>query len=111
MQYLVTTEASTDLGLLPPQQMAQLLEQVITPSIEAVIKLEKERKILAGGVPVGSRSGVLIVEAASNDELDRLLLSLPLWGLYKFNVTPLESFQDRLAQQGPMLERLKAASQ
>ncbi len=111
MQYLVTTEASTDLGLLPPQQMAQMLEQVITPSIEAIVKLEKEKKILAGGIPVGSRSGVLIVEAASNDELDRLLLSLPLWGLYNFNVTPLESFQSRLAQQGPMLERLKAASQ
>ncbi len=111
MQYLVTTEASTDLGLLPPQQMAQLLEQVITPSIEAIVKLEKEKKILAGGIPVGSRTGVFIVEAASHDELDQLLLSLPLWGLYNFNVTPLESFQARLAQQGPMLERLKAASQ
>ncbi len=111
MQYLVTVEPSTDLGLLPPQQMAQLLEQVITPSIEAMVKLEAEKKILAGGVPVGSRTGVLIVEAASNDELDRLLVNLPLWGLYKINVTPLESFQDRLAQQGPMLEQLKAASQ
>ncbi len=110
MRYLVIAEASTDLGLLPPQQMAKMLEQVITPSIEAIVKLEAEKKILAGGVPVGSRSGVLIVEAASNDELDRLLLSLPLWGLYKFNVTPLESFRDRLAQQGPMLERLRAAS-
>lgn len=55
-------EASTDLGLLPPQQMAQLLEQVITPSVEAVVKLEAEKKILAGGVVVGDRGGVLIVE-------------------------------------------------
>lgn len=38
MKYLVSME-SIETGLLPPQQMAGLIEQQILPSIEAVVKL------------------------------------------------------------------------
>lgn len=110
MRYLVTME-SLETGLLPPQQNAQIIEQLIIPGIEAVVKLEKERKILAGGVSVGTRSGVVIIEAASNEELGQLLLSLPFWGIMKVEVTPLESFESRIELTRKMVEQLKAASQ
>ncbi len=108
MRYLVTLE-SVETGLLPPQQQAQLVEQMIIPSLDACAKLEAEKKILAGGTFVGARAGVVIVEAASNEELSQLLHSLPFWPLMKVNVSPLQSFQDQAALTRQVLERLKAA--
>ena len=110
MRYLVTGEQSIEIGLLPPQQMAQLLEWVILPTVEVAVKLEADKKIAAGGLFAGGRNGVMIVEAASHEELEQLLMSLPAWGLFKWNVTPLVSFKDRLAQTRRLLEQLKAAA-
>lgn len=110
MKYFVRME-SIEAGLLPPQQMAQLLEQRIIPSIEACAKLESEKKILAGGGISGARAGVAIIEAESNKELSRILQSLPFWGLMKVEVTPLEDFKDTAALARQNLEQLKAAAQ
>lgn len=107
MQYLVTMEA-LETGLLPPQQIAQIIENQIVPSLEACEKLCKEKKILAGGVSVGRRAGVAIFEAESNEELSGLLQSLPFWGMMKINVEPLESFESRASQTRQMVKRLKA---
>jgi hypothetical protein len=41
------------------------------PHFEYVIRLKTEGKILAGGLPVGDREFVFIIEAPSNDEADR----------------------------------------
>ncbi len=108
MLYLVTME-SLETGLLPPQQNAQIIERAIIPGLEAITKLEAEKKVLAGGVFVGARRGVIIVEAASNEELGELLQSLPFWGVMKIDVTPLESMEYRLSLTRKSLERLKAA--
>lgn len=107
MQYLVTME-SLETGLLPPQQVAQIIENQIVPSLEACDKLCKEKKILAGGVHSGKRAGTVIVEVKSNEELNRLLGSLPFWGMMKVDVTPIVSFKEQAAQARQMLERLKA---
>jgi muconolactone delta-isomerase len=109
MKYLVTMEL---IGIPPaasPQEMVRWLEQTIIPSEEAMMKLEAERKILAGGDLSGRRGWALIVEAASNEELSRLLMSIPEWPFLKVDVTPLESFGGRQAQHRQMLEGLKAA--
>ena len=108
MLYLVTME-SLETGLLPLQQNAQIIERAIIPGLEAVTKLEAEKKILAGGVFVGARSGVVIIEAASNEELGELLQSLPFRGVMKIDVTPLESMEYRLSLARKNLEQLKAA--
>ena len=108
MLYLVAIE-TMELGVFPPQQGAQIIERQAIPGLEAVVKMEKEKKILAGGVPVGERRGVFIIEAASNEELGELLLSLPQWGIAKVDVTPLESYESRLRLTRKSLEQLKAA--
>jgi hypothetical protein len=107
MQYLVVSEPN-EMGVLPPQQMAQLLEQMILPSLEVAVKKEAERKILAGGVFSGGRRGAFILEAASNEEAGDLLTSLPFWGLFNWTVTPLESYKHRIEVVRGMLKRLKA---
>ena len=108
MLYLVTME-TIERGALPPQQMAQLAEELIIPGMEALAKLAAEKKILAGGAFAGASSGVLIIEAASNEELGRLLKGLPFWGLMNIDVTPLQSFEEETAQVRQLVQHLKAA--
>jgi hypothetical protein len=50
--------------LLPPQQLAQMIEQSVLPGFEALEKLKAEKKVLAGGVVVGARTLAFIVDAA-----------------------------------------------
>jgi len=109
MKYLVTMELTGTPPAASPQELVQWLEQMIVPSEEAVIKLEAEGKILAGGDLSGRRGWAFIVEAASNEELSRLLNRIPEWPLLKVDVTPLESSEKRLAQVRQELEHLKAA--
>lgn len=109
MRYLVTMEpVETAIPRGVPQEFARYGEQVILPSEEACAKLEAERKILAGGVVAGGRGAAFIVEAASNEELSRRLMSLPWWGFMQVGVTRLESFEERATQVRQMVERLKA---
>ncbi len=109
MKYLVSME-SIETGLLPFQQMAGLIEQTILPGLETVQKLEKEKKVLGGGVLAGKRKGVVIIEAASNEELDQILTSLPFWGLMKVEVSPLMTFSQAIVRTRESLKQIKEAA-
>ena len=104
MKYLVT--ASDGPGFESPEEALVVLENIL-PTFDALTKLEKARKIVAGGLPVGDRAFVFIAEAASNEELDRLLRSIPAWGVLEWHVTPLQSFAGRANQEREEVKRLK----
>jgi hypothetical protein len=55
----------------------------------------------------GGRAGAFILEAASNPEVTQTLMQLPMWGVVKWEVTPLESFRERHAAEKQSIERLK----
>ena len=93
MQYLVDTTEGP--GFSSSSEAVSVLETSIIPSFDLLVKMQTDKKILAGGVPVGSRSFVFIIAAASNDEADRILRSLPFWGVLHCKVTPLQSFGGR----------------
>ena len=59
------------------------------------------------GVRVGERALVLIFEAQSNEELDSILQRLPLWGLAKWKVTPLETLEGRTGRDRQFIEQLE----
>jgi hypothetical protein len=105
MKYLVI--ASEGPGFASPEEVVAVLEKQILPSFDALLKLESEKTILAGGLPVGDRAFVFIIEAASNEELDQLLRSIPAWGVLKWKVTPLQSFSGRAAQEREVVKQLK----
>jgi hypothetical protein len=107
MKYLVNVEAIESGAIMNPQDVIQNLERVIVPSVKMMIDWEKNKKILAGGVFVGAKEGVAVIEADSHDECGRMLQSLPFWPQYRWKVTPLENFDDRLKQIDEMLGRLK----
>ena len=105
--YLVKGEYVDPGPLLPPDQLTGLLENLIFPSFEAMMKLEKEKKILAGGLLAGKRAVAFILEAKSNEEASQLVHDLPFWGILKWEVTPLERFDFRLKEDKKFLEELK----
>ena len=73
-------------------------------------KLEAEKKILAGGLPVGDRAFVFMVEAASNDEVDQLLQNIPMWGSLDWEVTPLQTFAGRADMERAAIKAVRKAS-
>jgi len=93
MRYLVI--GSDGPGFSSADEAAHLLNNIILPSFEQLKKWEADKKILAGGLPVGDRSFVFIIEASSNEELDQLLRGLPMWGVLTWKVSPLTSFAAR----------------
>ncbi|HZF40534.1 MAG TPA: muconolactone Delta-isomerase family protein [Blastocatellia bacterium] len=113
MQHLVEMKLANygrQAGPPNPQDGISFIERFIFPSLELLKKLEAEKKVLAGGPVAGSIALAFIVSAESIQELDELLESLPVWPLMQTTVTPLTSYDGRMAAVRPRLERLKAMS-
>jgi hypothetical protein len=106
MQYLVEGAR----GPLPPspEQAIALLEGTVIPHFEYMIRLRAEGKILAGGIPVGDRAFICIIEAGSNEEADRIVRDMPAWGLLEWKVTPLQSVEARAEMERKAVHALKS---
>lgn len=111
MQFLVTMEYVEPGPLFAPQQLGQMVADMILPSFELLANLQAEGKIVAGGVLVGTRTASFVVEAAHHDELDQLLEGMPWWGVMKTTVAPLQAFAQRAANDRALLARINAAAQ
>lgn len=117
MLYLVQFEYVEPGPLYSPTQVTNMVENAIGPSLEAVTGLEKAGTIKAAGVVAGSKGSAMIVDVADHDELSNVLQSLPFWSIMKVNVTPLQSFAERSAQEkravaflkSPQAEKLRSA--
>ncbi|RMD97568.1 MAG: hypothetical protein D6814_09230 [Calditrichaeota bacterium] len=94
-------------GFATPKEAIMVLEKGILPTFEALLKLKKEKKIVAAGLPLGDRAIIFVMQAASNSEVDKTLRSLPAWSALKWKVTALESLSGRMAQERAILEQLK----
>lgn len=105
MKYLVMgTEGPTFYG---SEDTVDLLEQIVIPTFEVLKELEDDGTIV-GGIPVGDRAIAFIAEAESNDDLDRMIRSLPVWPLMDWEVTPLQDVEARAAIEQEILKNLKS---
>lgn len=105
MQYLVI--GSEGPGFASPKETLEVLEKGILPTFDALLKLEADKKILAGGLHVADRGFVFILEASSNDEADQILRDIPAWGVLKWKVAPLQSFEGRANKERSIVKALK----
>ena len=90
-----------------PQEGAVFIEQFILPTLELCKKLEAEKKIVAGGPLSGAIALSIIVSAESEQELDKVISSLPVWPLMETTVTPLSTFDVRMQMVRTRLQQLK----
>ena len=106
MRFLVTIDGS-DIGAgMPPERLAQLIEQMVVPSLEQLAQWEQEGRIHGGGY-TAARGGVFMIDADSSEEVDQLLTSLPYWGLVKIDVKPLIPTSALLERARVMSQRLQ----
>ena len=56
---------------------------------------------------MGDRAFVFILEASSNEEADQILREIPAWGVLKWEVKPLQSFEGRAKKERSVLAELK----
>jgi hypothetical protein len=106
MRYMVHTAEGPK--FTSSQEMVNALESTVLPSLDTLVNLEADGTIVGGGVPVGDRALAFIIEADSNDHLDRLLHDLPIWGMLKWSVIPLEPFEARAEQEREFVEATKS---
>ena len=104
--FLVTTGDGP--GFAGPDEAAKVLEKGILPTFDRLLDLQAKKKIVAGGLPAGSRTLYLMIEADSHDEVDRMLRDIPAWGVFTWTVEPLQSLQGRAEMEREILKALKS---
>ncbi|RJQ13584.1 MAG: hypothetical protein C4560_13925 [Nitrospiraceae bacterium] len=107
MKYLISGSGGP--GFASPDEALRILENIVLPGFDALIDLQKKGKILAGGLPVGDRAFTFIMEADSNNEVDRVLRKIPLWGLLDWEVVALQTVEERAALEREIVKQLKGA--
>ncbi len=93
-QYMVTMDITRADPLLPMEHLVGIIREAVLPSVERLIELKAQRKVITGGYPVGQRAIVFIIETDSEEELYEILEDLPLSKVAEARVTPLQSFEE-----------------
>ena len=107
MLYFVRMESQEATDPRDPKELMNRIEKSVFPSLETLQKLEKDRKILGGGVIAGRRAICCVVEANSNEEVAQIFHDLPIWGFCRTEIHPLETFEGRLNLDRKSLSKIK----
>jgi Muconolactone delta-isomerase len=66
---------------LPVGRLARIVREAILPSVEALVPLQAQGRLVTGGYLVGQRTIVFVFEADSEEEVRGVLEELPLSGV------------------------------
>ena len=108
MEFLVLMKLTEDGMGETADENKNILEKLIIPSIEDLLKMEKEG-IVRGGFFEGQRTAAFIFSVSSGEELDDMLSALPCSAVFGIESMPLESLADALTRDRRILEDLKKA--
>jgi muconolactone delta-isomerase len=86
---------SLEIELLSPQMMSAVLKQQ-----EHAKKLQAEGKLIHRYHVVGRHGGAWIYDVSSNEELDRLLATSPVFNYTRYEVYPLAEMQENASVVG-----------
>ena len=93
-QYMVTMHINKADPLLPIAQLVGVVREAVLPSVERLMVLKAQGKVVTGGYPIGQKAIVFIIETDSEEELHEILEGLPLSEVAEARVTPLQSFEE-----------------
>ena len=106
MLYLVKAELVEN--SISAEAFPQVFERVIRPSLESLAKMVDDNK-MTGGVLAGQRAAAFIMDAQSNEEVDKVLGGLPFWGLLNLSVTPLVSVRTAMERDQRAADAMKSS--
>lgn len=92
--YLVTMNLIRTDPLLPVDQLTRFIRGAILPSMESLTQLQAQGKVVSGGYPIGRPAIVLLVDAASEEELQEILEGLPIWDHVEAETRRMQGFEE-----------------
>jgi hypothetical protein len=108
--YLVEMNFTPFATLLSPQEILTFTERMALPTLEGLERLAASGRILAGGTYLAAIGFTFIARANSPEDLEDMLMGLPLWPRSQTRVVALGTFSRRANGARGLLERLKAAN-
>jgi hypothetical protein len=108
--YLVEMNFDPFASLLTPQEIAAFAERMALPTLEALRQLAASGRILAGGTLLAATGFIFIARVSSPQELEEMMIALPLFPRARTRVVPLGGFESRAAALRGRLDRAKAAA-
>jgi len=98
MMYFIKGEfVEENIAGKPFPEVVAWIQGVVHPSLEMLEKWIQDKK-MAGGIIAGERVGVFVLDAPSNEEVGKILRSLPFWGALRWTVSPLQSPHSSVVQ-------------
>ena len=82
---------------MPHEEFVLLVKTKVAPTFKLLHEAIQEGKVLAGGIPAGSRDWVLVVDLPNQNThrvVRQFLQSLPIFELYDWQATPLETIAE-----------------
>ena len=104
MLFLVTCEVTGT----PPRATVESLEAG-QRTLEALVALQREGRLLGGGIYAGRMGMCFVLDVASNAELHGVVAALPTFLDASWQVTPLVGLEEDLAITRQAVARWRAA--
>ena len=89
--YFVTMAIKPADPQLPVDRLANIVREAILPSVEALIPLRAQGRLVTGGYLVGEGTMVFVFEADSEEEVRGVLEDLPLSEVATTTVRPMRA--------------------
>jgi hypothetical protein len=106
LKFLVIGKGIDYGGPIDPENFLMFSEKIVLPSIEMLKQWEEKQKVV-GGLFAAQRAGVVIIEAASAEELSNMLQSLPFWPQNSWEVIPLQTFESGVEDVKKQIAKVK----
>ena len=84
---------------LPVDRLANIVREAILPTVETLIPLDTQGRLVTGGYLVGEGTMVFVFEAGSEEEVRRTLEELPLSGVATTKVRQMRTLGELRASE------------
>jgi hypothetical protein len=100
--YFVTMDLEAEATpSLPVGGLARIVREAILPSVEALVPLGIEGKLVTGGYLIGEGTMVFVFEADSEEEVREMLDGLPISGVAKPEIRAMRALGEMHAFDQP----------
>jgi muconolactone delta-isomerase len=100
--YFVTMDLEPEAASsMPVGWLARIVREAILPSVEALMSLGVEGKLVTGGYLIGEGTMVFVFEAESEEEVREILGGLPLSGVATPDIRPMRALGEMHAFDQP----------
>ena len=86
---------------LPVHRLANIVREAILPTVEGLIPLEAQGRLVTGGYLVGEGQMVFVFEADSEEEVRKILEDLPSSGVATAKVSRMRALGEMRVPESP----------